>query len=298
MKIIEVEEMKNYIKEADKNVNLMFVSDTGIGKTTSVEKYAKENGYYLKTLVLSQLDASDALGIPVKTVKEFNGVEHNVIEQAVPSWVFELATHKKAILFLDEFLAAEPGIVKPFLNLLTQKNIDGIDLSHVIVIAATNWSRYSFEPDENVVSRFAFFYVENNSFRKYINEKRYTIDYKDTMKESTLQTDFAQPRYIAPRNAEALTKISIKYLDDFYEAFTNKKLFKVLSNDFKFNEILKSFYDFNEDDWIDGHEKPLAVMIRTNYPRVKNWSTFLDNNLIVDYSVNLVEELENTDLDR
>lgn len=82
----------------------MFLGDSCIGKTTMVEKYCKDNGYYLKTLILSQLEPAEALGVPTVTDKFFQGQNMRVMESSIPSWVFDLAIHEKSVLFLDEFL--------------------------------------------------------------------------------------------------------------------------------------------------------------------------------------------------
>lgn len=299
MQTIETEEMIDIMKVSGSNIAPLFFGDTGVGKTTQVEKYAEEIGATLVTLVLSQLEPSETLGIPVKTTREYNGQEYTVLEQAMPKWVFDLANSEKAILFLDELLSADPSVIKPFLNLLTQKKINGIDLTHVQIIAATNFSRYSYEPDENVVSRFALFYVENNSFLSYINETRYNIEYEDEMKERTFSADFAMPHFIKPRNAEQLKQVPDDYLPLFYTAFTNKPFPNIVSDDMKLNKLLYPYYDFNNNKFFDESINIVAVTIKENYPRVRNYDEFLERNIQKPFDLQTLKTaIENVDLSR
>lgn len=177
MREIEINEIGKIIDAAPLDMNLMFIGDTGIGKTQSIEKYCKERGIYLKTLILSQLEASETLGVPIKGTREFNGETYDVLNTAVPNWVFDLAEHENAMLFLDEFLCAQPGVMNSFLNFFTQKSVEGISLKHVRIVSATNIGNYTFDPGTNILSRFCFFYAGNNSVNEYLNDKRITNRY-------------------------------------------------------------------------------------------------------------------------
>ena len=46
MKTIEVNEIAKYISAAPNEMNLMFIGDTGVGKTTVIENYCKDNGIF------------------------------------------------------------------------------------------------------------------------------------------------------------------------------------------------------------------------------------------------------------
>lgn len=217
---LEINEIGNIIDKAPIGMNLMFVGDTGIGKTTVIENYCKERGIFLKTLILSQLEASETLGIPVKSTREYNGKTYDVLSTALPNWVFELKEHEKAILFLDEFLCAQPSVMNAFLNFLTQKNVNGIDLSHVRVIAATNIGNYTFDPDNNIIARFCWFYTVNTKMNDYINDPRILNNYKD---ENPRQGVIFNERSLKPRCQEWLASIDTEDLQMFYEGFTNRK---------------------------------------------------------------------------
>ena len=251
MKKIEITEIPQYIDAAPVNMCLMFIGDTGIGKTQVIKKYAEDNDIYLKTIILSQIEASEALGIPVQSKRIVNGREVPTIDTAVPSWVFDLAEHENAMLYLDEFLCAEPSVMNSFLNFLTEKNVNGIDLSHVKVVAATNIGNYTYEPDNNILSRFCMFYAENTSYNKYLKgkygKKYFDNDYVDT--EDLDGTIFDQ-RSLKPRCQEMLMMLKNEDLiEDFYEGYTNQMMMPKFSNDTKVNAILKGFVQKNENGY-------------------------------------------------
>ena len=161
MRKIEINQIPEIIDAQPKEMSVLIIGDTGIGKTQVIKKYAEDNNIYLKTLILSQIEASEALGIPVQSKRVYNGKEYSTIETAVPTWVFDLAEHENAMLYLDEFLCAEPAVMNSFLNFITEKRVGDIDLSHVKIVAATNIGNYTYDPDNNILSRFCMFYAVN-----------------------------------------------------------------------------------------------------------------------------------------
>lgn len=254
MKHINVTEISDIITATPKEMSLLFLGDTGIGKTQIIKQYAKDNNIYLKTLILSQIEASEALGIPVQSKRIYNGKEYSTIETAVPTWVFDLAEQKNAILYLDEFLCSEPAVMNSFLNFITEKNVNGIDLSHVKIIAATNIGNYTYEPDNNILSRFCMFYVENKEYNKYLKKKygskfKVTNDYKD---EEELNSVIFDKRSLKPRCQEMLCLIKDDtLLEAFYEGYTNTTMMPIFHNTTKINDIIKSFATKDENEkWI------------------------------------------------
>ena len=251
MKHINVTEMSKVIEATPAEMSVMFIGDTGIGKTQVIKKYAADNNIYLKTLILSQIEASEALGIPVQSKRIFEGKEFSTIETAVPSWVFDLKEHENAMLYLDEFLCAEPAVMNSFLNFITEKSVNGIDLSHVKIIASTNIGNYTYEPDNNILSRFCMFYVENKEYNKYLKKKygkKFIVhnDYKD---EEELNSVIFDTRSLKPRCQEMLCLVKdVSMVDMFYEGFTNTPMMPIFHNMNKINDIVKGFAVKNEDD--------------------------------------------------
>lgn len=267
---VDISEVANVIDVCPKEINLMLLGDSGIGKTTVIEKYCKDHNYFLKTLILSQLEPSEALGVPITSEREYNGHKYKTMESATPAWVFDLAEHENAVLFLDELLCADPSVMNSFLNLLSQKCVNGIDLSHVKFIAATNIGLYTFTPDFNFLTRFCFFHVTNKTYDKNMP---FIYTYSD---DSEYDGPIFAERRLVPRCATSLKNVPAKYIPAFYEGFTNSKpVMNNFSTGLKFsNEISAIIFNFatKEDTSSEYYVKDemLKAMSETlykNYPR-------------------------------
>lgn len=284
MKTIEVENMIKYVENAPKSMNLLFIGDSGVGKTVIIEKYAKENDIELVTLVLSQLEASETLGVPLKSTHEYKGVVYKTMEQAIPMWVFKLREAidegKEAWLFLDEFLNAQPDTQNAFLNFLSSKKVNGIDLSDIRIVAATNIGEYTFEPSHNILSRFCMFEVINTTYKKYL-KSNIRNDYTGIIEDKS--SVVFQKRALKPRCEEWLLGIQDKsLLDDYYQGFTNKNYDKPLFDNIKMDGIFRPFVVF--DDKIekyslpDNHIGSVASMVVELYPRMKKAENIYDDH--------------------
>ncbi len=270
MKIIEINEIKDIIKESPLDMNLMFLGDTGIGKTTVINNYAKENGCYLVTLILAHLDPSKALGVPYPKDRIYNGNNYKEMSTAIPSWVFDLADHvndkNPPILFLDEFLCAEPAVANSFLNFLSEKKVEGIDLSRVKIIGASNISNYTYDPDKNILTRFCFFWAKNSTYNEFNNNDKFNIAYKDeTPDENNI---IFSKRELKPRCLEMMMKVNNqKYVDYFYEGYTNTQpSYKVrvsrgINDSDKINFLMSSFVSKEDPNKIDMNQKNVIASI-------------------------------------
>lgn len=270
---IEINDIAKYIDAAPKEINLMFIGDTGVGKTTAIEDYCKKNNIYLKTLILSQLDASESLGIPVRVEREHNGKIINVLDTAIPSWVLDLEAEKDAILFLDEFLCAQPSVMNSFLNFLSQKRVKDIDLSHVKIIAATNIGHYTYEPDNNILSRFCMFYTVNTTAKDYVNDKRINYHYEDINLREGVLFDI---RSLKPRCYYQLSLIKDNELYyDFYEGFTNTEYINI-HPDHDINNIFKQYVErearTNEFTMSDSNIDCLVSVLKNRFKNIRNWN--------------------------
>lgn len=303
MKTIELNEMDRILDAAPMDMATLFLGDTGVGKTQKIKQYCKERGMTLKVLILSQIEASECLGIPIQTKREFNGKEYNTIEQALPSWVFELAQAKNPVLYLDEFLCAEPAVMNSFLNFLSEKEVNGIDLHHVKIIAASNIGNYTFEPDNNILSRFCMFYVENNSFSKYLNEKyrnnKNNIIFNDYKDETERKSNIFEPRSLKPRCHEQLLQVKDpELLSMFYEGFTNKPMTPRFHTLDVVCNIVSGFATKDESGRYSlGEDKlnTVAGLIHKQYPRLKSYDRVCSlTNITYNKQklVNLCEDLK------
>lgn len=281
MYISEVDRISEIIDAAPTCMNLMFVGDTGIGKTQVIEKYCKDRNIFLKTLILSQLEASETLGIPVKSTRIFQGIEYQVLSTAVPQWVFELAEHKDAILFLDEFLCAQPSVMNAFLNFLTQKVVEGINLKHVRIVAATNVGNYTFEPDTNILSRFCWFYTINTHVNEYLKDDRIINNYKDACEKVGVIFD---QRSLKPRCHEQLLQVDDKHLQMFYEGFTNRK-YIVVHRDLEINDVIAPYFepiDVRHFKITEENLKSMIAVMTKTFNRFRKWDKIISNFVNVD----------------
>lgn len=244
MKTIEVTDIGKYLDAAHPKMCCMFIGDTGVGKTQCITEWAHKHGYFIKPLTLSNLEASESLGIPTQSVYNFKGKEYKSLQPAIPNWVFELAEHQDtgAVLYLDEFLCAEPSVMNSFLNFLTERKVEDIDLSKVIIVASTNIGNYTYEPDANMISRFCMFYTVNSTYAAYL-KKKYKIDicndYEDT---NEYEGVIFESRSLKPRCQEMLCLLKDKSLfPDFYEGYTNTAYMPQFHKNKKINAIVKGF---------------------------------------------------------
>lgn len=273
MKEIEINEIPKYIEAAPKEMPLMFIGDTGIGKTQVISEYAKKKGYYFKSLVLSQLRADEALGIPIRTKRVFQGREMDVLTTATPEWVFELAEQEKAMLFLDEFLCTKPDVMNSFLNFLTERKVNGIDLSHVLIVTATNIGKYTYEPDNNILSRFCMFYTVNRTYNEFINDKRIRNNYVDKTPKNHVVFD---ERSLKPRCHYWLSLIKDdELLPDFYEGFTNMSMEQFFSPNADINRFLNTLYRNQDSDSKyliinEGNVGLFVQFIKKRFPRIRD----------------------------
>lgn len=235
MKKIKHSEITTYLLAANKhNINICFVSPIGVGKTESIERYCDENEMTLHTLILSALDPSETLGVPIRKDVTVNGQELTVLETALPAWAVRAASESKPLIFIDELLTAPPETANPFLNFLTTKMIGPLDLRHAQIVFATNVETdtvgYGLAP--NFLDRICTFELENDRVdtSEYLTRKlgnhglvENLISTYSNFGESSL---LYEVRNMSGRNFEKLASMALdedmrELLPDFYEGMTN-----------------------------------------------------------------------------
>lgn len=278
---LEIDKIGEIIDAAPLSMNLMFVGDTGIGKTSVVERYCEEKGFFLKTLILSQLDASETLGIPIKSQKEFHGNTYDCLSTALPQWIFELSEHKNSVLFLDEFLCAQPSVMNAFLNFLSQKRVGGIDLTHVRILAATNIGNYTFDPDNNILSRFCWFYTINTRVNEFLNDKRIINNYKD---KNDREGVLFEVRQLKPRCHEQLIPVADNYFQMFHEGFTNRKYIVVHKNE-EVNDVISPYFVAEAMNKFSISSEQLVTMtsvLLKTFNRFRKWDKIISEFVNID----------------
>lgn len=121
---------------------VMLVGAPGTGKTESVRAIAKLMGYALITLVGSQMDPTDIVGLPKgeNLGKTEDGKDIFGTVNLAPWWQVRILKEKKVILFLDEFSNTSGATRASMLTMLQNREFpNGYSMpAETIVIGAMN----------------------------------------------------------------------------------------------------------------------------------------------------------------
>jgi hypothetical protein len=121
---------------------VMLVGAPGTGKTESVREIAKLMGYALITLVGSQMDPTDIVGLPKgeNLGKTDDGKDIFGTVNLAPWWQVRILKEKKVILFLDEFSNTSGATRASMLTMLQNREFPNghVMPEETIVIGAMN----------------------------------------------------------------------------------------------------------------------------------------------------------------
>lgn len=121
---------------------VMLVGAPGTGKTESVRAIAKLMGYALITLVGSQMDPTDIVGLPKgeNLGKTETGEDIFGTVNLAPWWQVRILKEKKVILFLDEFSNTSGATRASMLTMLQNREFPNgyVMPAETIVIGAMN----------------------------------------------------------------------------------------------------------------------------------------------------------------
>lgn len=118
-------------------VPVLYFSNPGYGKTTTINKWAKANNYHVESLIGSQFSQDEILGFQVNN----NGV----LEVLEPEWYRRIIKAKEngkpSVLFLDELSMCAPSTQGALLHLCFAKEIRGGKKlpEDCLVLAAANY---------------------------------------------------------------------------------------------------------------------------------------------------------------
>ncbi len=123
-------------------VPVMLVGAPGTGKTAAVRALAEKIGYELITVVGSQLDPTDIIGLPKgeKIMEREDGTPIYGTTYLTPWWQVRILVKKKIILFLDEFSNTSGATRAAMLTMLQNREFPTGDVmpQETIVIGAMN----------------------------------------------------------------------------------------------------------------------------------------------------------------
>ena len=180
--------------------------ESGIGKTSIIEQYAKEKGMDCIIMGVASLDHIEFYGRTVSTdiVAGINDEKFTVFNKSIPNWVSRILqndqNNKETLLFIDELNRAEPQNLQSLMNLILKKEFgsDSIELPNsLFIVAAGNPiddGNYLVESlDKAMLSRMAIVKV-TTTLESW--KKNYALGY--------------DPK----NNRQAIHPLIINYLDD------------------------------------------------------------------------------------
>ncbi|WP_051442123.1 AAA family ATPase [Arthrobacter sp. H14] len=113
------------------NVGTLIWGEPGQAKTATVEAASRAWGYHSETVIGSNREASDFLGVMVET--------DGVVNYSSFAWAQNLIDADKGLLFLDEFNTSAPSTMKGMLRVVQERWVGEVKLpDSVAIIAAAN----------------------------------------------------------------------------------------------------------------------------------------------------------------
>lgn len=145
------------------HVSTVLWGPAGIGKSQMVFQVAKEMGYKIIDLRLSQKEAVDVGGMPY--TKDFDDKD-KVLGHYLPEWFMQAKKEGKTILFLDELNRAKPDTLQAIFELALDRKLNGEYLPddvHIVVACNPANSKYdTIEFDDALTSRFMHIQVRTS----------------------------------------------------------------------------------------------------------------------------------------
>ena len=140
---LEIAEWNKILDKTPEDQAIMAVGVHGVGKSEMLKNYYESKGYKVIMLFLGQMaDSGDLIGLPDRSTVTFkyNGIEttQKITEFCPPKW-FPRNEEEKLVLFLDEFNRGKPEVYQCVMDMVLNKQINGLKLpQHTKIIAAIN----------------------------------------------------------------------------------------------------------------------------------------------------------------
>ncbi len=180
--------------------------ESGIGKTSIVEQYARARGMDCIIMGVASLDHIEFYGRTVSTdiVAGFNDEKFTVFKKSIPSWVSRIIQNDQndteTLLFIDELNRAEPQNLQSLMNLILKKEFgsDSIKLPESLFIVCAG------NPVDD-----GDYLVE--SLDKAMLSRMAIVKVKTTLE--SWKTNYAL-EYDSKKNRQRIHPLLISYLDD------------------------------------------------------------------------------------
>lgn len=205
MEYIKTSEIKDLLEscwQVRDEVVPCLVGDPGIGKTQSVEEFARDKGADVVHIIASQILPNEVSGItmPVEKTHSMEVYDHA-----------RLASLKDGdILFFDELFEASPQVLSACLTLIQERRMmSGRKLPDVMIVAATNPLPTPSKVKLSVRQRFMFVGVdyEKDEWLTYMRE-RHGINVAMSILSCISTSDGSDPNYNV-RTPRTMTKAAL-----------------------------------------------------------------------------------------
>jgi MoxR-like ATPase len=146
-----LKELKEFLPEAfNLGITVMLHGPHGIGKSSAVKEWAKENGYEVVDRRLSQMESGDFLGLP--------DVSGETTQYKIPDWL-PRDPNAKVIIFLDELNRGRRDVLQGIFQLALDRELGSYKLpknSYVISAVNPNTDAYVVTDifDKALIDRF------------------------------------------------------------------------------------------------------------------------------------------------
>lgn len=201
----------------------LFMSDTGMGKTTIIEQFMKDKGVYKPPLVLSQRMPFEISGMAL--------VDKELDKMKYYDFDFLLDLKDDDILFIDETYNANPQTLSAFLTFLESRiMISGRKLPNIMIVAAANPQGMPVLTQQ-IRRRFLQYDVifDKESWKKYMFKKHKVPYGKDNPIGDMLcklieNEKFTGYNYNTPADLDKAVEMIIKNIRTPYEESLNSIL--------------------------------------------------------------------------
>ena len=199
--------------ELRRNCIPLLLSNSGIGKTSIINQFAKKEGI----VCLSQIAST-------KMPHEFSGItipNHDTKQMIYYDYDALLNLKDGDVLFLDELLNANPMILNAFLTVLEDRVLpSGKKLADIMIVAAAN-PHGAAQLTPQVSERFIWYKIsfDKQSWKEYMQKYLLTDNIFNQLSLLIQNETFvsSEKNYMSPRSIEKAIKMILSEIHTPYE---------------------------------------------------------------------------------
>lgn len=200
----------------------LFLSNSGIGKTSIINKFAEEKGVRCLSVIASTKMPHEFAGISIP--------DHDTKQMSYYDYDALLNLKDGDVLFLDELLNANPMILNAFLTVLEDRVLpSGKKLADIMIVAAAN-PHGAAQLTPQVSERFIWYKIsfDKQSWKEYMQKYLLTDNIFNQLSLLIQNETFvsSEKNYMTPRSIEKAIKMMLLEVPTPYE----EKIKPILNN--------------------------------------------------------------------